>query len=139
MIQHFFTKQFLLFVAIGGVAAVLNWLTRIALGFWIAFLPAVILAYAVGMVVAFTLNRAFVFPNSVKPVHHQARDFLIVNLVSFPVVVVAALLLELIFKWLGVTAHAQLAAHGVAVMIPAFVSFLAYKFFTFRESAREGI
>jgi putative flippase GtrA len=135
LIRHFFTKQFLLFVAVGGFAAFLNWLSRVVLSHWMPFAAAVVLAYVVGMATAFVLNRVFVFPRSDKPMHRQARDFVMINLVSFPMVLVVAILLEWLFRALGMVTYSKAAAHGVAVAIPALTSFLLYKFFAFRDAA----
>ncbi len=136
MIRHFFTKQFLLFVAVGGFAAFLNWLARIILSRWMSFAAAVVVAYLLGMAAAFVLNRVFVFPRSDKPISRQARDFVMVNLVSFPLVLVAAILFERVFRSLGLVVYSKAAAHGVAVAIPALASFLLYKFFAFKDVAR---
>ena len=86
MIRYFLTKQFLGFLVVGGLAALLHWLARILLSVWLPFSTAVIIAYIVGMVVAFLLNSFFVFPKSQKARHAQARDFVWINLSFFPVV-----------------------------------------------------
>ena len=80
MISHFFTKQFLGFLLVGGVAALLHWLSRIMLSNWMSFSSAVVIAYLFGMLTAFILNSFFVFPKSDKPKIKQARDFIFTNL-----------------------------------------------------------
>ena len=67
VIKVFFTKQFLLFLAVGSIAAVLHWSARLLLNVWMPFAIAVIVAYGVGITVGFLLNSVFVFPNSGKP------------------------------------------------------------------------
>ena len=62
MIKLFVSKQFLGFLAVGGLAALLHWLARLLLSVWLPFSWAVIIAYAIGMAVAFLLNSIFVFP-----------------------------------------------------------------------------
>lgn len=137
MIRHFLSRQFLLFLAVGGTAAFLHWLSRIILSHWFSFSWAVILAYGVGMAVAFTLNSLLVFPGSIKPRHRQARDFCVVNLAFFPFVWAAAIAVERLLGSLGITLFREALAHGVAVSIPMFATFLAYKFFAFKD-ARYG-
>jgi putative flippase GtrA len=137
LIRHFLNRQFLAFLAVGGTAALLHWLARILLSRWLDFSIAVAAAYAVGMLVAFGLNSAFVFPGSAKPRRRQALEFALVNLAFFPVVWGATMLLERAFTAAGVVRHTQALAHGVAVLIPAFATFLIYKFFTFK-GARFG-
>jgi len=133
VIQHFLSKQFLGFAAVGGVAALLHWAARLLLSVWLSFPVAILLAYAVGLGVAFILNRAFVFPKSTKPMRRQARDFLLVNLAFLPVVLGTAMGLEAVFREYRFTAHPQAIAHGIAVMVPALATFLIYKFFAFQD------
>lgn len=136
MIHHFFTKQFLGFLAVGGLAAFLHWLSRIVLNMWMSFSCAVIVAYAVGMGVAFILNSFFVFTKSDKPKYKQARDFVIVNLAFLPVVWGASIAFERGLRSIGVV-YSQALAHGMAIAIPMFATFLIYKFFAFKDAKYE--
>lgn len=136
MIKHFFTKQFLGFLAVGGLAAFLHWLSRIILSAWMSFSDAVIVAYAIGMSVAFILNSFFVFPKSDKPKYKQARDFVIVNLAFLPVVWGSSMAFEHGLRSIGV-AYSQALAHGIAVAMPMFATFLIYKFFAFKDAEYE--
>ncbi len=133
MIHHFLTKQFLGFLAVGGTAAFLHWLARIVLSHWLSFAMAVLLSYGVGMLVAFILNRLFIFPTSNKPMATQARDFVMVNLPFLPVVWLASILLERGLRALGMVLYTQALAHAMAVAIPMLATFLLYKFFAFKE------
>ena len=136
MIRHFFTRQFLRFVAVGGLAALCNWLSRIALGEWLPFGWAVALAYGVGVTAAFVLNSLYVFPDSNKPRAAQARDFFAVNLASFPVVWCLSLGFDAALQRLGM-GHTEALAHALAIPVPMFAVFLIYKFFAFRETTTE--
>jgi putative flippase GtrA len=138
LIRHFYSKQFLTFVAVGGIAAATNWISRIALGNWMSLTVAVVVAYAIGMAVAFVLNRILVFPESSRSMHKQIRDFLIINLSFLPVVLTATVVLNAAFTTVVQIRFAQAAAHGIAVAIPAFATFLLYKFFAFRETFHAG-
>lgn len=133
---HFLTRQFVLFLVVGGLAAFLHWLARIALSQWFNFSVAVVLAYSVGMAIAFSLNAVLVFPKSDKPRHLQARDFVLVNLAFLPVVWGASLLIEKPLTTWGL-AYPQAIAHGIAVALPAMLTFLIYKFFAFKERNNE--
>lgn len=134
MIRHYLSKQFLGFVVAGGVAALLHWLSRIALSHWFTLPVAVVLAYGVGMAAAFILNRMFVFPASRRPLQSQMRDFIVVNLAFLPVVLAATMALRPLFRFLGPADFSDAAAHGVAVAIPTLATFLIYKFIAFRET-----
>jgi putative flippase GtrA len=131
MIQHFLSAQFLGFLAVGGAAATLHWLARLLLGMWLPFAWAVALAYALGMAVAFVLNSQFVFQASTKPRAIQARDFVLVNLLFFPVVWLASMAMQRLLQGLGMDHHAEEVAHAVAISVPMFATFLIYKFQTF--------
>lgn len=133
MIGHFFTRQFLGFVAVGGTAALLHWLARIALSHWLPFALAVALAYAVGMLVAFLLNSFFVFQRSTRPRALQARDFVLINLASFPVVWLASIGLERGLRMLGMIDYTEALAHAVAISLPMLATFLIYKFHAFKD------
>lgn len=61
--------QSLRFVLAGGVAAAINWLVRFPLSALMAFLPAVLLASAIGMLAGFIAYRTFGFPGSKRPMH----------------------------------------------------------------------
>lgn len=135
MIRNFFTKQFLGFLVVGGLAAFLHWLARIALSIWLPFSWAVAVAYGVGMLVAFLLNSYFVFPKSEKPRHQQARDFVIVNLLFFPIVWAASLTINRGLEYVGMVNFTQALAHGIAIAIPMFATFLIYKFVAFKDAS----
>lgn len=137
MIRHFLSRQFLGFLAVGCTAALLHWLARLLLSLWLPFSWAVALAYAVGMAVAFTLNRAYVFSRSDKPVQAQARDFVLINLALFPVVWTVAVVLEAGLKLAGMARYTEELAHAVAIALPMLASFLFYKFVAFKELQHE--
>ncbi|OUD15066.1 hypothetical protein TPSD3_04415 [Thioflexithrix psekupsensis] len=126
--------QFLGFIMVGGTAALLHWLARIILNHWMSFAWAVLLAYGIGMMVAFLLNSIFVFPHAQKPKWQQARDFVGVNLAFLPLVWGAAVFLEYLFQIFGMLFYPQAIAHGIAVAIPMLATFLIYKFFTFKDT-----
>jgi len=98
-----------------------------------SFSLAVISAYAFGLFIAFILNIYFVFHQSRKTRRKQARDFIYVNIAFIPVVWGTSIYLERLFRTLRVTDYPQEAAHAIAVILPAFITFLIYKFFAFKD------
>ncbi len=133
MIKLFLSKQFLKFLAVGGTAALLHWISRIVLSLWLPFSWSVTVAYVIGMTVAFILNRIFVFPKSSKPIYRQARDFVLVNVGFFPLVWLAAISINMMLEQFNFVYAPQALAHGIAVSLPMIATFLIYKFFTFKE------
>ena len=59
--KQFLDTQFIAFVVCGGLAAVANVLSRVGFSQFFQYSIAIVLAYLVGMVTAFSLNRMFVF------------------------------------------------------------------------------
>ena len=133
MIKHFVSVQFLLFVFVGATAASLHWLARYLFSIWLSFPLAVALAYFFGIAVAFGLNKRYVFPSSARPVQKQARDFVLVNLMFFPVVWVASILIRTFLIKAGIVRYVDGIAHGLAITIPIFATFLIYKFIAFGD------
>ena len=58
------SRQFAAFLLVGGTAAAAQWLSRFAFSHALPYAAAVVCAYAVGVLVAFELNRRFVFPTA---------------------------------------------------------------------------
>lgn len=133
MFRHFFTLQFMTFLGVGVTAATLNWLTRWVLNESFGFSLAIVVAYLIGMACAFILNRLFVFVKVNRPLSHQARDFFLVNLMVFPVVYFLAIVLNQLLQWLGFVMYTEEIAHAMALAIPMMLTFLIYKFFTFKS------
>ncbi|MFN3522314.1 MAG: GtrA family protein [Phenylobacterium sp.] len=128
----YFTPEFVRFLFAGGLAAAANFLSRFALQPGLGFLGAVFAAYLVGFAVAFVLNRAFVFPNSNRSLRSQIAWFLVFNLAALPVVVGASILLHrYVFGPLMPEALAEALAHGVSILLPVLVNFVAHKLVTF--------
>lgn len=132
MIKHFFSKQFLKFLFVGGSAAILNWISRIILNLWTTFPIAVALAYLFGMSFAFVTNKIFVFPQSNRSTKKQIRDFTVINLVNFPILWILSIIFKLFIEnILGITLYSAEIAHFIALSIPMFINFLIYKFIAF--------
>ena len=137
MIRHFLSKQFVGFVGVGATAAGANWVSRIVVSHWLSLSWSVIVAYGVGMTVAFWLNSIFIFPGSAKPRRRQALEFVTVNLCFLPLVWLGTIGLDHALQWAGLRRFTESIAHAFALAIPMFASFLIYKFFTFK-GARGG-
>jgi len=98
-----------------------------------AYSWALFFAYFVGVTIAFVLNSIYVFPGSDKPVHKQARDFIIINLAFLPVVWSAALGLNRFLIQIGMSRYTEEMAHAIALGLPLLATFPLYKFLAFRE------
>lgn len=133
MIAQFMSRQFIAFLVTGGVAAGINFGSRIVFSNWLNFSAAVVLAYLCGMVTAFMLARLFVFQAGNQSVQRSAGFFVLVNLVAIlQTWAISVLLLNVVLPWLGVTRFAPELAHGVGVVVPVFTSYLGHKRWSFR-------
>ena len=127
------TTQFVRFLAAGGLAAVANIVSRIGFSYWLALPVAVVLAYLVGMVVAFVLMRNYVFPTGRAGVRRQITVFALVNIAAvMQTLLVTLVLADVILPWAGVRSHVDLIAHVTGVCVPIVTSFIGHKRWSFR-------
>ena len=125
-------RRFVLFVAAGGTAAVVNVLSRVALNWVMPYEVAIVAAYLCGMTTAYLLNRSFVFAASGRAVASESLRFALVNLAAVAQVwVVSVGLARLVFPAIGFTWHAETVAHVIGVVVPVFTSYLGHKHFSF--------
>lgn len=128
-------RRFILFIVASGLAAIANFGSRIALSHVMSYVPAIVLAYLIGMATAFLLNRAYVFEDANKPLAAQVMWFIAVNaLALLQTLVVSLLFSHYVFPWMGLTFHPETLAHALGVIAPAVVSYFGHKHFTFRKS-----
>ncbi len=122
------------FVVVGGIAAAANIGSRIVLNHWMPYVAAIVVAYIIGMTIAFVLNRLFVFRETVNPLHHQAFWFTAVNLAAvLQTLAVSLLLADVVFPRTGFRWHPETVAHAIGVGIPVITSFIGHKHLSFRN------
>ena len=117
----------------GGVAACGNFGSRFVFSFLLPYGLSVLLAYLVGMLIAFVLMREHVFDASAGLVAPQIVRFIAVNVVALAQTVAISLLLA---YWLlpafGFLEHAEAVGHLVGVLVPVGTSYFGHKLVTFR-------
>ena len=135
LVSLYLSRQFARFVFVGGVALVLNWLSRFAFNAFVGYGWAIVLAYLVGMIIAFMLNKLYVFPYSKRSLNFEIVFFSLVNIVAFPFVWIFAFVFGewVLNHWIRIDL-ALAVAHGVAITLPVFVNFILHKCVTFREA-----
>jgi putative flippase GtrA len=88
------------------------------------------------LVVAYVLNRKFVFSAAAKPSACEFLRFAAVNIVALMQVwLVSVGLAEYMFPYVGFHWHAETVAHTIGVGSPIVTSFFAYKLFVFRMNS----
>lgn len=137
MIRLFANKQFLSFLITGGLAACVNFLSRIVFNQWLSFSSSVILAYFCGMVTAFILAKVFVFKSSRQTMGNAIFYFCVVN--AFAILqtwLISMLLAYYILPAIGLTSYVRETAHAIGIIIPVFTSYLGHKHFSFSEKSK---
>jgi putative flippase GtrA len=131
--QPLMSSQFFKFLVAGGVAAAVNFGSRILFNLWMPFSYAIVLAYIVGMITAFVLTKLFVFTDSVHSTQRSAVYFVLVNLVAVAQTwLVSVLLAYYVLPWVWKGDHDKEIAHFFGVLVPVFTSYVGHKKFTFR-------
>lgn len=130
--------RFIKFMTVSGIAGIANIGSRIVFNFWVAYVPAILLAFCVGLTCAFVLNRLFVFRETVNPLHHQAFWFVAVNLAAvLQTLAVSLLLARWLFPLAGFHWHVDTVAHAIGVAAPMVTSFFGHKHLSFRTVTRD--
>jgi putative flippase GtrA len=133
VVSLYASRQFGRFLLAGGIATLLHWLSRFLFNLFMSYGAAIVAAYAVGMAVAFVLNKRYVFPYSRRPLATEMSFFVLFNVAAFPFVwVVAYVLGELVFPGFLPRQIALALGHGCGVVLPVLVNFVLHKSITFR-------
>lgn len=128
------SRQIALFLLVGGIAAAVNFSARIVLSLWLPYTAAIVVAYGCGIVVAFLLNRRFVFRQGTESALHQFSWFVAVNLVAMvQTVAISLLMVTYILPALGWHWHAAEVAHAAGIAAPIASSFFGHKHLSFRK------
>jgi len=124
--------EFARFIAIGGLAALVNLVSRYLLDFIMPFEAAVVLAYMIGMVFAFFLFQKLIFGGSSAHRSRRVVRFVQVNLVGAGLAwAVSSLMARLLLPAIGWDFHPFEVAHFVGVAAPAISSYFLHKHYTF--------
>lgn len=129
----FFSRQFLVFLLTGGVAAGVNFFSRILYNHATTYSTAIVLAYLTGMVTAFILARLFVFKKSQQTMWRSAMYFTLVNGVAvLQTWLISMGLAYFLLPAIGVVQWAPEIAHAFGVAVPVFTSYIGHKRWSFR-------
>ncbi len=127
------SRQFMMFLLAGGVAAAANFGSRILLSLALPYTVAIVLAYCIGMVTAFLLNRRFVFTEAENSFRSQAAWFIAINLFAvLQTLAVSLLLARWLFPRAGMDFYPETIAHAFGVAVPVATSYFGHKALTFR-------
>lgn len=130
--KKFLDKQFVYFVAACGIAAGINFGSRIAFGAFMSYTDSIVLAYLLGMVCAFILCRCFVFKAKNNNVTKQFAGFCMVNVVGiFLTVSVSLLLANHLLLFVHHRFERLEIAHFIGMATPTVTSYIGHKYISF--------
>jgi len=129
-----FSKEFILFICSGGIAAVANFLSRIFLNNFLSFSISILIAYCIGMVVAYILMKFYVFKSSKNTNRKSSLYFFLINLLAvLQTWAVSLYLANYLLPGLNVQHNINELAHAVGVVIPVITSYYGHKLITFKK------
>ncbi|MFT4060072.1 MAG: GtrA family protein [Legionella sp.] len=135
MIAYFKSKQFVCFLFTGGIAATVNFGSRIIYNMWFSFSASVLLAYITGMIIAFILAKIFVFTQSKQSLRRSIVFFILINILAIlQTWLVSMGLSYYLIPALGITYLTREIGHGVGILIPVFTSYFGHKRWSFSEN-----
>lgn len=127
-------SEFFQFLMVGGVAAGINFISRIGFSEFFSYRVAIVLAYIIGMLTAFLLSKYYVFEQSGRALKDELRDFTIVNIFAvIQVWLISVGLAEYLFPYISFTFYPEEVAHLIGLGIPAVTSYFGHKYFSFRK------
>ena len=125
---------FILFLSAGAFAAFVNLASRYLLTPVVGYGNSIVIAYLIGMLVAFVLFRTMVFGRSGRSVGDETLRFVIVNIVALTLVwLISVALSRIILPAFNFTWHPEDVAHFVGTCIPALSSYVGHSIYTFRK------
>ena len=131
--KEFISRQFLVFVLVGGFAALVNFFSRILYNTQLNYEWAVFYAYLTGMLTAYMLSRYLVFGPSMRSKRSELFRFAIINLIAVVQVWgISVGLARYIFPWIEFNYYPYEIAHLIGLSIPVFSSYLGHKYFSFK-------
>ena len=132
MIKDLLSRQFVLFLLSGGIAAVVNFGSRIFYNQWMDFSIALLVAHLTGMITAFVLAKLFVFKKSKQHIRRSVWIFSLVNLIAVAQTWCVSFILAYLLPWVGIAQFVHEIAHGIGVVVPVFTSYIGHKHWSFR-------
>jgi putative flippase GtrA len=133
LIRPFLSKEFIRFLLTGGIAATVNFLSRIFYNQYYSFSTAVIFAYLTGMITAFILAKLFVFKTSTQSVKRSALIFAMVNVLAATQTWLISMGLNFyILPAVGIDKYASEISSAIGIAFPVFTSYLGHKRWSFK-------
>jgi putative flippase GtrA len=106
---------------------------------YFGYATSIVLAYLVGMVTAFILNRHGVFAPSGKTIRVEAIWFTLVNILAVAQTLIISLVLaDVIFPEIGIVTFRKAIAHAIGIAVPVVTSYFGHRYWTFGTRASQS-
>lgn len=131
--QRAVNNEFLRFLLAGGIAAGVNFFSRILLNQILSFTSSIVLAYLIGMLTAFAICKFCVF-SAGKSLRtgKELIGFTLVNVAAvLQTLAVTLLLAERVLPALGIELYRKEFSHFVGISVPIFTSYIGHKYISF--------
>ena len=133
MIQSFLSRQFIGFLITGGIAAIVNFISRIFYNQYYSFSTSVLFAYLTGMVTAFILAKIFIFRSSSQSLKRSALIFALVNVLAAAQTWAISVGLNFyVLPSIGIKQNTADIASAIGIAFPVFTSYLGHKRWSFK-------
>lgn len=139
MLTLFKSNEFVRFIVVGGIAALVNFVSRIAYSEVMTFRLAIIVAYITGMITAFILSKWVVFDASGKHIGKELYYFTLVNIAAvIQVWVISVGLAEYVFPRMKLIVFREEIAHLIGLGVPVITSYYGHKHISFGKDQNKA-
>ncbi|OGJ46960.1 hypothetical protein A2272_00525 [Candidatus Peregrinibacteria bacterium RIFOXYA12_FULL_33_12] len=133
-------KEFIKFILVGSIAALCNFSVRIIFDHFFSFTVSIVFAYLIGMLIAFILNKIFVFKATINSISKQIYYFILINILGIlQTLFISILLADYIFPNIGIINYSKEIAHFIGISFPLLTSFIGHKFLSFKIIQKNDI
>ena len=128
------SREFIYFILTGGVAALVNIISRFIFSIFFNFTLSILSSYFIAMILAYCLAKKFVFKKSKKPIISSFAVFSLINLLAISQTLLISLISReyLSGKMINFQ-YVNLISHTLGVLTPVFTSFLGHKYLSFKD------
>lgn len=133
--KFIYSKEFVRYLLTGGVAAAMNFLSRIILNFWFNFSISIGIAYLIGMVTAYILKRKYVFIGTNRPIIISIVFFILINIISVVQIwAVSMIIILYILPYFEIVNMSYEIAHAFGILSTVFTTYFGHKYLSFKQT-----
>lgn len=133
MMQRILNREFLKFILSGGIAAGMNFFSRMLFGLYLNYTTSIIFAHLVGMLTAYLLFKYIVFSTSENSTPKQLSYFVLINSLAVGCILLISLFFyHVVLARMTDTFWSESISHFVGIAATTLTSYFGHKYLTFR-------